>query len=172
MRFWRSCNKPQVFRAWQIFRNKCKDKVCWNLVTGHIGATVTTLLELGFHPRQANYWRFKDAFAEIGTSSWRDYAIVQGISQLYLNLRWKSLAEGDFTLKNLLDEEGPPSLEAATQVKKRLIKDGHGELCYLLDKVVCGGCVFQERFEVSLQCDVCGKPFTAPMSKRARQLFA
>ena len=134
----------------------------WRRVTGPIGATIATLLHIGWAPIQASHWLARDRASQaiIGRGSWEDAQIVKAIEEEAELLSWKRASTRAFAAEEM--SQGPPCWEGVKRAVKKLKKLGLEEAVQGLHKVAVGGGVFGERLFLKQCCDRCGAEVETP----------
>ena len=97
----------------------------WQTFEGPIGATITTLFDIGFTPTMPQQWVIRkpdgvESTATLGLSAWRDFAIVREVSELYCVKLWRMEATTNNLCKCLEFETKPPCFIGFEKAKSRL----------------------------------------------------
>ena len=122
-RYWHSIGpdtRKDVTQAWREIRDqlKCLPFVSrWSKVFGGIGATITTLLEVGWTPISAMVWHDETngEVAILGSSPFSDGLIVHAFREACMKVHW-AMASEHFAGDGL--EQGPPSFCAIASLRK------------------------------------------------------
>ena len=142
-------NSPHTLRlkylkAWDTYRTEAQKrspKHRWSFGRGPISATINTLLDAGWYPKGPTLWR-SPRNENINTEGYdaqnpaTRVDILQYITQDLISQTWK-LAANHTGGQGL--EQGPPDLDVAKYVRRKLIGKGPYAQATALDQVVCGG---------------------------------
>ena len=139
----------------------------WSEVTGPMRATAKTLIDHEWKITQPNIWirpieGDEKELAKITGKAHKDQEIVRTFGKDVERQVWERAAS-HFLGKGL--EKGEPDLEPARNARRKILKEGEWHEAKALDKIICGACWYQERFQrnqqVQRKCHRCGQEETA-----------
>ena len=150
--------KPRVQLAWHKFRDRTRTER-WRGVSGPLGATISTLEEIGWEPLEPDVWcDDHGARWTIRDDGIRNRLLERAVEKSVMAGLWRKAAL-HYCGGGL---EGGGDLTAAKKMRARLIRNEKWQELGILDNVVQGGAWFGDRFsmadnKVTGTCARCGE---------------
>ena len=126
----------------------------WSKALGPMGATIATLLQLGWNPATPDRWiDHKDRLIEINLHDSGNRDVLKEVERRAEEQCWEEAAK-HYSGAGL--EKGIPSFQAAKSAWRKFMKDDQKAEAKALEAAVCGGCWPGERELRPRKCFRCG----------------